>query len=151
MSNFVTSLKDISLIDTDINIAFVVWEFNREYTKELEDINIAFLNDNWFENVVSFYVPWAFEIPWMTRKILESWEFDLIITLWVVIRWDTPHFDYVCNEASRWIMDLTMSYDVPIIFWLLTCNNEEQVKQRIKPVYALSWLNLLSELIEKWL
>nr|MDD3719909.1 6,7-dimethyl-8-ribityllumazine synthase [Candidatus Gracilibacteria bacterium] len=151
MSNFVTSLKDISLIDTDINIAFVVGEFNREYTKELEDINIAFLNDNGFENVVSFYVPGAFEIPGMTRKILESGEFDLIITLGVVIRGDTPHFDYVCNEASRGIMDLTMSYDVPIIFGLLTCNNEEQVKQRIKPVYALSGLNLLSELIEKGL
>lgn len=151
MSDFVSTLKDISLLDSDINIAFVVGEFNREYTKELEDVNIAFLNDNWFENIVSFYVPWAFEIPAMTKKVLESWDFDLVITLWVVIRWDTPHFDYVCNETSRWIMNLTMEYETPIIFWLLTCNNEEQVKQRIKPVYALSWLNLLSELIEKWL
>lgn len=151
MSDFVTKLKDISLLDKDMNIAFVVWEFNREYTKALEDINIEFLNQNGFENVVSFYVPWAFEIPAMTKKVLETWDFDLVITLWVVIRWDTPHFDYVCNEASRWIMNLTMEYDTPIIFWLLTCNTDEQVKERIKAVYALSGLNLLSELIEKWL
>lgn len=151
MSNFVTWLKDISFLDTDLNIAFVVWEFNREYTKQLEDVNLKFLNDNWFNNIVSFYVPWAFEIPWMCKKILESWEFDLVITLWVVIKWDTPHFDYVCNEVSRWIMDLTLEYDTPIIFWVLTCNTTIQVSKRISPVYAISWLNLLGELIEKWL
>jgi 6,7-dimethyl-8-ribityllumazine synthase len=64
----------------------------------------------------------------------------------VVIRWDTPHFDYVCSESSRAIMDLTMSQDVPIIFGILTCNTEEQVKERMGWGFALAGLNLLVEL-----
>jgi len=146
MSTYEQTLKDITNIPKKIKIAFVVAEFNREYTSQLELLNIWYLNQQWFKNVESYYVPWAFEIPWATKKLLATEEFDLIITLWVVIRWETPHFDYVCNETSRWIMDLTLEFDTPIIFWVLTCNNEEQVKERIKPNYAISWLNLLSEM-----
>lgn len=148
MSTYEQTLKDISNIPRDIKIAFVVAEFNKEYTSALEVINIVFLNQHWFNNIESFYVPGAFEIPWFTRKILESNEFDLIITIWVVIRWDTPHFDYVCDQTSRWIMELTLSYDTPIIFWVLTCDNEEQVKERLKLNYALSGLHLLSEIFK---
>ena len=64
----------------------------------------------------------------------------------MVIRGDTPHFDYVCNEASRGIMDLTLAYDTPIIFGILTCNTEAQVLERIGHGFAVSGLNLLSEI-----
>jgi 6,7-dimethyl-8-ribityllumazine synthase len=146
MSNYKTSLKNIENLDKDIKIAFVTWEFNRNYTKQLEDVNEDFLIENWFKNIDRFLVPWVFEIPWFTRKVLDEWDYDLIICFWVVIRWDTPHFDYVCNESSRWIMNLSMEYDTPIIFWILTCNNDDQVKERITPNYAISWLNLLAEI-----
>jgi len=146
MSSYEHTLKDISDIPKDIKIVFVVAEFNKEYTSSLEAINIWYLNQYGFKNIESLYVPWAFEIPWFTRKLLEANEFDLIITIWVVIRWDTPHFDYVCNETSRGIMDLTLNYDTPIIFGILTCNTEEQVQERLKSNYALAWLNLLSEI-----
>lgn len=145
MSNYEQKLRDISNLKKDIKIAFVVAEFNKEYTSELELLNIWYLNQQGFKNTESFYVPGAFEIPWFTRKLLEVNEFDLIITIWVVIRGETPHFDYVCNETSRWIMDLTLQYDTPIIFGILTCNNEEQVKARMKPNYSISGLNLLCE------
>lgn len=150
MSNYEHTLKDISDIPKDIKIAFVVADFNKEYTSELEAINIGYLNQYGFKNIESLYVPWAFEIPWFTRKLLEANEFDLIITIWVVVRWWTPHFDYVCSETSRWIMDLTLQYDTPIIFWVLTCDNEEQVKARLKSNYAISWLNLLSEIYKSF-
>lgn len=146
MSTYEQTLKDITNIPKKIKIAFVVAEFNKEYTSQLELLNIWYLNKQWFKNVESYYVPWAFEIPWATKRLLATEEFDLIITLWAVIRWETPHFDYVCNETSRWIMNLTLEYETPIIFWVLTCNTEEQVKERIKPNYAISWLNLLSEM-----
>jgi 6,7-dimethyl-8-ribityllumazine synthase len=49
----------------------------------------------------------------------------------------------VCSESARWIMSLSTAYSTPIMNGILTCYDQEQVKQRIKPVYALSWLNTL--------
>ena len=146
MSHYKATLKDLSNIDPDAPIAFVVGEFNLEHTSALEKANRDFLSEQWFQNVDTYWVPWAFEIPWFTAKLLESDQYDLIITLWVVIRGDTPHFDYVCNEASRGIMDLTLAYDTPIIFGILTCNTEAQVLERIGHGFAVSGLNLLSEI-----
>jgi len=148
MSTYKSSLKNLDKLSKKIKIAFVVWEFNREYTEALETVNREFLEDNGFKHIDSFLVPWAFEIPWFTRKLINEDKYDLIICFWVVIRWETPHFDYVCSECSRWIMNLTLKYKTPIVFWVLTCNNEEQVKERISSNYSISWLNLLSE-IEK--
>ncbi|MDD3302916.1 MAG: 6,7-dimethyl-8-ribityllumazine synthase [Candidatus Gracilibacteria bacterium] len=146
MSTYEQTLKDITNIPKKIKIAFVVAEFNKEYTSQLELLNIGYLNKQGFKNVESYYVPGAFEIPGATKRLLATEEFDLIITLGAVIRGETPHFDYVCNETSRGIMNLTLEYETPIIFGVLTCNTEEQVKERIKPNYAISGLNLLSEM-----
>jgi len=49
----------------------------------------------------------------------------------VVIRGETPHFDYVCNETARGVMNLNTMYETPVIFGLLTCNNDKQVEERI--------------------
>ena len=68
-----------------------------------------------------------------------------MICLWVVIEWTTPHFEHVCRESSKGIMDLTIKYTTPIINGILTCHNEQQVKERIKNVYAISWLKTLRE------
>lgn len=146
MSDYKAILKDLSQVAKNISIAFVVGEFNREHTGALEKANREFLNENGFTNIETYWVPWAFEIPGFTAKLLEGGNVDLVITLWVVIRGDTPHFDYVCNEASRGIMDLTLAYDTPIIFGILTCNTEAQVLERIGHGFAVSGLNLLSEL-----
>ncbi len=146
MSTYKSEARNYKNVSKDIKIAFVTGEFNREYTKELEDVNEEFLIKHGFDYVDKYLVPGAFEIPGFTRKLLDAEEYDLIITFWVVIRWSTPHFDYVCTETARAIMDLTVGYDTPIIFWVLTCNTEEQVKERISTNYAISGLNLLSEL-----
>ena len=146
MSDYKTKLKNIDALDRDLNIAFVVGEFNIHHTAPLEKINREFFEEQWFENIDTYWVPGAFEIPGFTAKLLEGDQYDLIITLWAVIRWDTPHFDYVCGEAARGIMDLTISYETPVIFGVLTCNTEEQVLSRIGPHFALAWLNLLIEI-----
>ena len=146
MSDYKTRLKNIDHLDTDISIAFVVWEFNLHHTAPLEKSNREFLEEKWFENIDTYWVPWAFEIPGFTAKLLEGDHYDLIITLGAVIRGDTPHFDYVCGEAARGIMDLTISYETPVIFGVLTCNTQEQVLSRIGPHFALAGLNLLIEI-----
>ena len=146
MSDYKSGLKNIDSLDRDIRIAFVVWEFNLHHTAPLEKVNREFFENEWFETIDTFWVPGAFEIPGMTAKLLESEQYDLIVTLGVVIRGDTPHFDYVCGESARGIMDLTLSYETPIILGILTCNTEEQVVSRIWAHFAIAGLNLLSEI-----
>lgn len=146
MSDYITPLRNTDSLKKDIRIAFVVGEFNTLYTSQLEQDNRNFLSQQGFTSVESYRVPGAFEIPAFTKKLLAKGSYDLIITLWVVIRGDTPHFDYVCSETSRAIMDLTVSQDTPIIFGILTCNNEEQVRERMGHGFAVAGLNLLLEM-----
>jgi 6,7-dimethyl-8-ribityllumazine synthase len=120
-------------------------EFNSEYTKALENINVEYLKEQWFQHIETFVVPWALEIPWCVNKIIQEKEVELVICLWVVIEWKTPHFDHVCRESARGIMDLTIKYNIPIMSGILTCYNERQVEERIKNVYAISWLKTLKE------
>ncbi len=146
MSDYKSGLRNIDDLDRDISIAFVVADFNAQYTSQIEAKNREFLEKEGFENIDTFSVPGAFELPSFSRRLIETEEYDLIIAIGVVIRWDTPHFDYVCNEASRGIMDLGLMYDVPVIFGLLTCNTEDQVTPRIGPNFAIAGLNLLAEI-----
>ena len=148
MSNYKIELEKELNLDKDVKIAIITWSFNYDYGELLEKENTAFLNNAWFKNIDLFKVPWAFELPWFARKLLEKWEYDLILCLWIVVRWDTPHFDYVCGESARWIMDLSMIFDTPIINWIITCNTFEQVKERINSNYSISGLNLLNEVIK---
>ena len=146
MSDYRAGLRDITSLDRDIHIALVVSEFNSSYTEQLEQENRTFLESLGFQRITTYSVPWAFEIPGFTRKLLERDHYDLILTLWVIIRGETPHFDYVSSETARGIMDLTRTYDTAIIFGILTCNTEEQVRERIGHGFAIAGLNLLTEI-----
>ena len=143
MSHYILEKEDYSTLDKNISIAIITAQFNKNFTDKLEKINKDFLIQEGFNNVQSYNVPGAYEIPGMAKQIIDKKSADLIICLWVVIKWDTPHFDYVCWESSRWIMDLTIQSNTPIMNGILTCYTEEQVIERLKPVYALSWLNTL--------
>lgn len=146
MSHYKIQLTDIKKIDKNIKIWIVTAEFNKEYSEALEKTNIDFFHEKWFKNIDTYTVPGAFEIPWFATKLLEHGGYDIILAFWVVVRWDTTHYDYVCGETARWIMDLSLTYPTPIIFWLLTCENFEQVNERISNTYAISGINLLSEI-----
>lgn len=146
MSNYKTLLQDISKIDKKIKIVFLTSEFNREFTKALEDESQKFLNQNWFENITKYLVPWAYEIPSTLKLIIKNQKPDLIICFWVVIRWETTHYEMVAWESARWIMNITIENpEISIINWILTCENHKQVQERIGSWYAVSWLNLLVE------
>lgn len=145
MSDYKLKLHEINSLDKNIKIAFVSWSFNEYYVEKLEQENHKFLNENWFYKIDKYRVPWVFEVPWFTRKILDKKHYDLILCLWVVVRWETTHYDYVAWQWARAIMDLSLKYDTPVIFWLLTCENVKQVEQRLNPSASISWLNLLLE------
>jgi 6,7-dimethyl-8-ribityllumazine synthase len=75
-------------------------------------------------------VPGAFEIPLALKQLAASKKFDGLVALGCVIRGDTPHFDYVCNEASRGIAQVGLEFGIPIGFGLLTVDTVEQAQAR---------------------
>ena len=82
------------------------------------------------ENVDVAWVPGAFEIPMVAKKMAESGKYDAVICLGTVIRGSTSHYDYVCNEVSKGIAQVGLSTGVPTIFGVLTTENIEQAIER---------------------
>ena len=76
------------------------------------------------------WVPGAFELPIVAKKMAESGKYDAVICLGAVIRGSTTHYDYVCNEASKGIAQVGMQTGVPTIFSVVTTENIEQAIER---------------------
>jgi 6,7-dimethyl-8-ribityllumazine synthase len=77
-----------------------------------------------------FRVPGAFEIPLCAQKAAESGRFGAVICLGVIIRGDTPHFDYIAASAARGISEAGLRTGVPLLFGVITADNIEQANQR---------------------
>jgi 6,7-dimethyl-8-ribityllumazine synthase len=76
-------------------------------------------------------VPGAFELPLSAKLAAKTGRFAAIICLGVVVRGQTPHFDYVAGQAARGIQQVGLETGVPVIFGVLTTNTEKQARQRI--------------------
>jgi 6,7-dimethyl-8-ribityllumazine synthase len=82
------------------------------------------------EAITIYRVPGSFEIPLCALKAAESGKFDAVICLGVIIRGDTPHFDYVAGETSRGINEVGLRTAVPAMFGVITADNVEQAEAR---------------------
>lgn len=82
------------------------------------------------EDLVIVRAPGAFELPIICKKIAAAKKYDGIVALGAVIRGGTPHFDYVCAEATKGIAHVSLEYTLPIGFGLLTTDNLEQAVER---------------------
>ena len=80
-----------------------------------------------------FRVPGCFELPLAARRLIDTGKYDAIVALGVVIKGDTPHFDFVAGECSRGIMDVSLATRVPIGFGVLTTNTLAQAEERADP------------------
>ncbi|RXM57756.1 6,7-dimethyl-8-ribityllumazine synthase [Clostridium tetani] len=76
------------------------------------------------------WVPGAFEIPLIAKKMAKSKKYDGIICLGAIIRGATTHYDYVASEVSKGIAKITLDEEVPVIFGVLTTENIEQAIER---------------------
>jgi len=76
------------------------------------------------------YVPGAYEMPLVAKKMAASGRYDAVICLGAVIRGATPHFDFVANEAAKGIAMASMETGVPVIFGVLTTDTIEQAVER---------------------
>ncbi|ASB88645.1 6,7-dimethyl-8-ribityllumazine synthase [Bacillus sonorensis] len=120
------------VIGTDLKIGIVVSRFNDFITSKLlsgaEDTLIRHGVKS--EDIDVAWVPGAFEIPLIAKKMAETKKYDAVITLGTVIRGATSHYDYVCNEAAKGIAGSSMSTGVPVIFGVLTTDTIEQAVER---------------------
>src|SRR5207302_397688 len=82
------------------------------------------------ESVELFRVPGAFEIALCAQKAAESGKFDAVICLGVIIRGETPHFEYIAASAARGISEASLRTGVPLLFGIITADNAEQANDR---------------------
>ncbi len=82
------------------------------------------------EAIEVFRVPGAFEIPLCALKAAESGKFDAVICLGVIIRGQTPHFEYIAGEVARGIGEAGLKTGVPLLFGVITAENVDQAIDR---------------------
>lgn len=116
-----------------IKIGIVAGRFNEFITSKLVGgaVDVLKRNDVNDEDIDIAWVPGAFEIPLITKKMAESKKYDAIITLGAVIKGSTPHFDYVCAEVSKGVAQISLQTGLPIMFGVLTTNNIEEAIERV--------------------
>ncbi len=147
-----------NLVGTGLKVGIVVGRFNEFITgKLLSGAEDAFRRHGVAEDDVDVaWVPGAFEIPLVAKKMAESGKYDAVVTLGTVIRGSTPHFDYVSNEVSKGVAGVSMDAGIPVIFGVLTTDTIEQAIERAgtkagnkgaeAAISAIEMANLLKEI-----
>lgn len=82
------------------------------------------------DDVTVVYVPGAFEIPFIAKRMAESKTYSAVVCLGCVIRGQTPHFDYVAGEAAKGIAQVALATGVPTVYGVLTTDTLEQAIDR---------------------
>ncbi len=120
------------LIGTGLKVACVVSRFNELLsTRLLSGAQDGFVRHGVAaEDVDVAWVPGAFEIPLVARKLAESGRYDAVVALGVVIRGGTPHFEYVASEVSKGIAKISLDTGVPVMFGIITADTIEQAVER---------------------
>ncbi len=118
---------------SDLRIAIVLARFNAHVTSKLYDgCRDELLAHNAREDrVATVEVPGCFELPLVAKTLAAGGEFDAIICLGAIIRGDTPHFEYVSAATAQGIQRVALDTGVPVVFGVLTTDNEEQALARI--------------------
>ena len=116
----------------DCHIAIVMSRYNNFIGDRLLKGCLDTLQENGVDNshITLIHVPGAFEIPVAVKRIADKGKYDAIITLGAVIRGETPHFDYICTECARGIMDIGVTTGIPVVFGVLTVDNTQQALDR---------------------
>lgn len=123
---------EVKLIGKDLKVAIVVSRFNDFITGRLLEgaKDTLIRHDVNEDNIDVAFVPGAFEIPLVAKKLASSGNYDAVITLGCVIRGATSHYDYVCNEVAKGVSKVNDQTNVPVIFGILTTESIEQAVER---------------------
>lgn len=120
------------LVAEGLKIAIVASRFNEFIVSKLLGGALDGLKRHGVEenNIDVAWVPGAFEIPLVAKKMANTDKYDAVICLGAVIKGSTPHFDYVCSEASKGIATVSLQTEKPVIFGVLTTDSIEQAIER---------------------
>jgi 6,7-dimethyl-8-ribityllumazine synthase len=122
---------DTDLDATGMRFAIAVARFNRDITDALLDGAQRTLEKFGAAQVDVVWVPGAFELPLVARRLARTGWADAVICIGAVVRGDTPHFDYVAGECAAGITRVSLDTGVPVIFGVLTVDTREQAIERI--------------------
>lgn len=134
-----TSLKNLSKYDpntvpdaSEMKVGIVISEWNPEITEALYQGAYDTLIKHGMrkENIYKRYVPGSFELTLGSQFFLEHSDVEAVIALGCVIQGETRHFDFICQGVSQGITNLNVKYNQPIIFGLLTTENQQQAIDR---------------------
>lgn len=112
--------------------AIAVARFNSLVTERLLDGAVDALTRHGVadDDITVVWVPGAYELPLACRWLAESKDHDAVVALGTVIRGATPHFDYVCAQAARGVLDASTSTGKPVAFGVLTTETLDQALER---------------------
>ena len=139
-------------------IGIVVSRFNEMITEwllagALNTLKEAGIAD---EDITLVRVPGSFEIPLAAQRLAQTGKLEAIVCLGAVIRGETPHFDYICLQASNGVREVALKYDLPVTFGIITADTVEQALARADSqdrnkgseaaISAVEMANLMKEL-----
>lgn len=117
---------------TDMRFGIVVTEWNNHITDRLLQGAIETFSQYGVResNITVKRVPGSFELTFGCAQLAKYGLVDAIIAIGCVIRGDTPHFDYICQGTTQGLTELNVHGSIPVVYGLLTVNNEEQAEER---------------------
>lgn len=126
------NLLEGKLLAEGQRIGIVAGRFNEFITGKLLNGAVdAFVRHGGDEQKLDVaWVPGAFEIPFVAKKMAECGKYDAVVCLGAVIRGATPHFDMVANEATKGVANVGLQTGIPVIFGVLTTDSIEQAVER---------------------
>ena len=131
-------MKNINIIEGEVvapkgmKVGIIASRFNEIISSKLLGGAVDGLIRHGVEekNVTAVWVPGAFEIPSIASRMASSGKYDAVICVGAVIRGQTTHYDYVCNEVSKGIAQVGLATGVPVMFGIVTTENIEQAIAR---------------------
>lgn len=115
---------------TTFPIAIIVSRFNEPVTRKLLDGAKSRCDELGFDDVTVVHVPGAVEIPLVAKKLAFSGKYKAVVMLGAVIRGETTHYDYVCEQVSDGCRKIMLKAEIPVIFGVLTTENADQAFAR---------------------
>jgi 6,7-dimethyl-8-ribityllumazine synthase len=120
------------LLSKKTKIGIILSRFNNFYSERLlEGALDAIKRTGGDESNIDVYkVPGSFEIPMTLKKMVSLKKYDGILTLGVIIRGETPHFDYIAAETTKGIAQVALQSDIPITYGIVTADTLDQATDR---------------------
>ncbi len=136
MATVLKNLSDFSSVTipqgVELRIGIVVAEWNEQITNALYEgaVNTLLKQQVAQQNIEVIQVPGSYELVHGAQVLAEKKHFDAIICLGCVIQGETPHFDFICDAVAHGLINLTLKYNRPFVFGVLTTNTLEQAIAR---------------------